>query len=151
MSDEFDDAIDTALMIRGVGSSADLEVRRRRPASRLVSRLYAAANWPLRGKLLASLLRPLGPLGVAAIASGAFVGLIPRVGQDGLAHAADDVARFSIDQIVELSDFVEQVDPAALQNFAHLVLDNPVGLASFCTLIAVALLRRVHLQRERMR
>ncbi len=133
MSDEFDDAID-ALPALG---RAPHGVRRGR-AARLIARLYGSANLALRTRFLACLIRPLGPLGIAAIGAGAFAVLLaPRGGAISVAVA--DAARFSKEQIAELARFVEQVSPDALAQVAALATDNPVGIGSFTASVALLL------------
>ena len=62
-----------------------------------------------RRKLLEGLLRPVGSLAMAAVASGAFGAfLLRRV-------TLDDVARISVEQLAELARFVEQCNPDVLQ------------------------------------
>ena len=141
MSDEFDDALDPTLRHRDTRAPEAASARHPALASRLISRLYVAANRPLRVKLLACLLRPLSPLGMVAIAAGAFGGFLHRGDTEGLKIVIDDVARFSKEQIGELGRFVEQVSPEALQSFASLILDNPVGIAAFSASAALLLLR----------
>ena len=69
MSDEFDDAVDPIATSAASGVSAAPADGR---AARLMARLYASANLALRTRLVACLVRPLGSLGVAAVAAGAF-------------------------------------------------------------------------------
>lgn len=109
--------------------------------ARLVSRLYASVGAPLRARMLAGLLRPLGPLGLAAIAAGAFAGFLQRAGQDGIRVALEDTGRYSSEQIFELARFVEQVSPQALQQVAGVVADNPAGVAAFSLSVALWILR----------
>ena len=52
-----------------------------------------------------------------------------------------DVARFSNDQMIELARFVEQVSPDALQEFARLFTERPVGLAAFSASAALLLMQ----------
>lgn len=141
MSDEFDDAPDPTQLRRDTRPPEGARGRYPPTASRLISRLYVVANRPLRAKLLACLLRPLSPLGLVAIAAGAFGGFLHRSNAGGLRIAIDDVSRFSSEQIGELARFVEQVSPEALQGFASLILDNPAGIAAFSASAAVLLLR----------
>jgi hypothetical protein len=95
---------------------------------RLVARLFAGAGAPLRARLLGCLMRPLGPLGVAGVAAGAFaVFLHPR---RGIELGLDAVTRVSGRQVHELARFVEQVDPQALHHFAGLIANSPAGLAA---------------------
>ena len=98
MSDEFDDALDPV-----AAAAAPPAVAARGRAARLVARLYGSANLPLRKRLLACLVRPLGPLGLAAVAAGAFTALVSRSVAGGLSNASGDDARFSKEQITELA------------------------------------------------
>ena len=91
---------------------------------RLLARLYGSANLALRTRLVACLVRPLGSLGVAAVAAGAFTVVLARRGGGGLGVAMADVAGSPKDQIAELARFVEQVSPEALQQAAALVSEN---------------------------
>ena len=102
--------------------------------ARLASRLYAGADALQRSRMLAGLLRPLGPLGLVAVASGAFAGLLTRGGP-----TVDDVARFSNQQVFELARFVDQVSPDALRQVANTVIANPYGLSTFGVAAAVLL------------
>ena len=113
MSDEFDDASDPTRPPRDTRPSEAARGRCSPTDSRLISRLYVAANRPLQTKLLVFLLRPLSPLGLVAIAAGAFGGFLHRSNAGGLKVAIDDVSRFSSEQIGELARFVEQVSPHA--------------------------------------
>lgn len=141
MSDDFDDAIDATIWRRSPNHGEVRTVPARPPVARLASRLYATASAPLRAKMLAGLLRPLSPLGLAAIAAGAFAGFLHRGGEEGVRVALDDVGRYTNDQIFELARFVEQVSPDALQQVASLVTDSPVGMAAFSVSVAMLLLR----------
>lgn len=139
MPDEFDDAIDLAVWQQ---TRAHPEQRKAPPTvARLTSRLYAAANAPLRARMLADMLRPLGPLGLVSIAAGAFADFLHRGRSEGMRIALDDVGRYTSDQVFELARFVEQVSPEALQQVASLVADNPVGTAAFSVSVAMLLLR----------
>ena len=99
---------------------------------------YACADRPLRVQMLACLLRPLSPLGLAAVAAGAFASLLHR---DGVSVAIDEVTRFSGEQIAELAHFVEQVEPNALEQFATLSVNNPAAFTTFGAAAVVLLMR----------
>jgi len=138
MSDEFDDALEP-----GLGRRTPKHRRVSGPASppRLVGRLYAAADGSLRAQLLACLLRPLGPLARAAIAAGVFAKFVATDSFDSVILAMDGAGRYSNEQIAELARFVEQVQPQALDQFAHLIADNRIGMAAFSMTAATMLLR----------
>ena len=148
MSDEFDDVPDPAVAA-AVPTPAAASGR----APRLLARLYGSANHVLRTRLVACLVRPLGPLALASVAAGAFTALLSRTGAGGLALAIDDAARFSQDQIAELARFVEQVQPDALLQAARLAAAHPSGIGAFgasvALLLAVELGRGAPAPRER--
>src|SRR4051812_32226724 len=146
MSDEFDDVLDPLATSAGSGAAAEGR------AARLLGRLYGSANLALRTRLVACLLRPLGSLGVAAVAAGAFTIVLTRRGAGGLGVAMGDVAGFSKEQVAELARFVEQVSPEALQQAAGLVFENRIGVGAFTASVALLLaldLRRASLAGRR--
>ena len=110
-----------------------------------MARLYGSANLALRTRLVACLVRPLGSLGVAAVAAGAFTVVLSRRGAGGLGVAMADVAEFSKEQVAELARFVEQVSPEALQQAANLVFENRLSVGAFTA--SVALLLALELRR----
>jgi hypothetical protein len=137
MSDEFDEISELAPLSQPVATGQPAAVA----APRLVARLYAAAGVPLRARLLACLMRPLGPLALAGVAAGAFAGFLHRRGAAGTSIDLDGAARVSTAQVLELARFVEQVEPQALQHFAGLVSGSPLGLATFSSAALVLLYR----------
>lgn len=138
MSDEFDEIPDLprgspASRIAPSGPSA-----LRRGASRLVARLYVAADNPLRARLLASLIKPIGPLGIAGVAAGAFAWAVQR-GAHFSDSAVERAARITGDQVSELARFAEQVDPQALVDFAALAEGSHLGVAGLSAAAVVLL------------
>ena len=136
MSDEFDDAIDPIATSAAPGVPAAPAAGR---AARLVARLYASANGRLRTRLVDCLVRPLGSLGVAAVAAGAFTVVLSRRGAGGFGVAMADVAEYSKEQVAELARFVEQVSPEALQQAAGLVFENRISVGAFTASVALLL------------
>lgn len=140
MSDEFDEISELVPLPTPVATGQGATVE----APRLVARLYAAAGVPLRARLLACLMRPLGPLAMAGVAAGAFAGFLSRRDAASTIIDLDEAARVSTAQVLELARFVEQVDPQALEHFAGLVSGSPLGLAAFSSAALVLLYRRLH-------
>jgi hypothetical protein len=136
MSDEFDDAVDPL-------PSASVPARPGRVA-RLLARLYSSSSLAIRTRLVACLVRPLSPLGLAAVSAGAFTVVLASSRGGSLSVAMADAARFSRDQIAELARFVEQVSPEALQQAAALLVDRS-GVGTFAA--SVALLLALELRR----
>jgi hypothetical protein len=141
MSDEFDDAFEIDLLHLSPNAADQAAERRRSRVARLASRLYAVSGAPLRAEMLACLLRPLGLLGKAAVASGAFASLLQHGSHPGAGLSFDDLGQYSRDQIVELVRFVEQVSPEALQQLGNVIADSPMGAAAVGASVAMLLLR----------
>lgn len=139
--DEFDEP-SVLLLPPDAGSAArDAVARRRLSVARLISRAYRTAREPLRARMVQRLLRPLGTLSLIAVASGAFGRLLH--GKGGV-PGIDEFARYSDRQVLDLAQFVQDVDPAALQQVIGLLSENPLGVAAL-TAAAIALLyRRMH-------
>lgn len=115
------------------------------PGPRLVARLFAAAGNPLRVRLLHCLMRPLGTLGTAGVAAGAFAVFVGRDDRGGVpldSEAIAQVAQLTSRQVQELALFVEQVDPQALLQFASLASGSSLALATSFSAAALVLLTR---------
>jgi len=135
--------IDTALEAEVTRRAMALGIQTRMPgersrAARLASRLYAGASAMQRSRIVTTLLRPLGPLALVAVASGAFAGLLDRVNALGAA-SIDELGHFTRDQVFELARFVEQVSPDALQQVAGTIAENPLGVSALGAAAAVLL------------
>ena len=141
MPNEYDE-ISEPMPLPAQGQGSEAAARAGGRTSRLVARLFNAAGNPLRARLLRCLMRPLGLLGVAGVASGAFVAFIDRRGGE-LRIDPDAAAQVSSQQMLELARFVEQVDPQALQQFATLAANSPLALATFSASVLLLLSRRL--------
>ena len=143
--------IDTALEAEVTRRATALGIQTRQPgersrAARLASRLYAGAGTVQRSRIVVTLLRPLGPLALVAVASGAFAGLLNRASALGSALPIDELGHFTREQVFELARFVEQVSPDALQQVAGAIAENPFGVSAFGAAAAVLLASAVHAQ-----
>jgi hypothetical protein len=140
MSDEFDD-----LPMRPI--VRDRSQQRHEPRGRLLSRIpnliaefYRTATSPMRAKLLECLLQPIGPLGLAAIAAGAFGEILRRGNYTRLAVSPEDATLVSADQMLELARYVEQCNPETFQKIASVLAESPVGFAGLgCSVLLIAL------------
>ncbi len=113
---------------------------RERLLSQLVCEVYAESPPPLRARVLECLLRPVGPLGLVAVAAGAFGSFLHRESWGRLSVSFEDTLRFSSDQVFELARFVDQFRPEALGQLASLMAENPVCLTTLSgSLLLVAL------------
>lgn len=150
-SDEQTDVTDAAARRHSPVQATPRRARSARHVPKLVARVVVGASQPLRAALLASLLRPLGPLALLAIASGAFAKHVRRDPGGSLRLSPDGLAQHSSEQVSELAGFVEQVSPDALHQFAALLTDSPVGVASVSAAAAVLLVQAVHGAQQRRR
>jgi hypothetical protein len=110
------DRLDSA--IPGELDAASVEV----PA--LIAHVYDEASQPLRLKLLSVLLRPVGPLALAAIASGAFASFLHRRTWQASDLSIDDVARVTGEHVLELARYVEQANPDLIAQVGSLVASD---------------------------
>jgi hypothetical protein len=141
MSDELEDLNDVAL----TKTERSMQQRSRRPPApaRLVSRVYRAAGPELRARLLRCLLRPLGPLAIAAVAAGAFGGFLDRGSKESASFTLAELTRYSSEEIFELARFVEQADPDAMVELARMMVERPIGIAGFSASVVALLVRTV--------
>ncbi len=96
----------------------------------LLAELYREAPEKLRPKLLEFLLRPVGPLAIVTIASGAFAHLLFRLRLNGASISLDDAARISSEHVLQLARYVEQCSPHALMRIGTLISGSPVCVAT---------------------
>jgi hypothetical protein len=112
----------------------------------LVSALYGEAPTALRVQLVEQLVRPLGPLALAVIATGAFRHLLYRLRRDAAPISPNDVGRITSEQVLELTRYVQQCSPDALLQIGALIADGPVGAM---TMSGTALLIALGLEQHR--
>jgi hypothetical protein len=139
--DEFeDDGFDARLPVAPT-ADANATARKRFEIARVVSRVYRAANGAARADMLAHLLRPLGLLGLVSVASGAFARLVQRDGLVPDTISAEDIVRYSSEQIRELTIFVHEVNPDALQPLIEQLAGHGMGITALSTAALAMLLR----------
>jgi hypothetical protein len=139
--DEFEDVSFVARLPMTPKADGDANSRKRAAIAKVVSRVYRAANGTLRSDMLTHLLRPLGVLSVVAVASGAFARLVRRDGLVPDTLSAEDIVRYSGEQVRELTMFVHEVNPDALQPLIEQLASNGMGIAALST-AALVLLHR---------
>ena len=79
--DEFEDVAFVARLPMTPTADGNANSRKRSAIAKVVSRIYRAANDALRADMLTRLLRPLGVLGLVAVASGPSRGLCDATGK----------------------------------------------------------------------
>ena len=139
--DEFEELAFVARPPVSASAVGNANARKRLEIARVVSRVFRAANDALRADMLTHLLRPLGPLGLVAVASGAFARLGRRDGMVPDTISAEDVVRYSSEQIRELASFVYEVNPDAFQPLVEQLAQPSMGMVALSTAALVLLYR----------
>jgi len=109
----------------------------------LVSEVYRAAPAPLRAKLLECLLRPVGPLALAVIASGAFGTFLARRTWTPVSLSIEEAARVTGQPVFELAAYLEQSCPEVFSQMAAVLGNSPLALATGGGALLLALQRRI--------
>jgi len=107
----------------------------------LVAALYDEAPASLRQRLLNHLLRPVGPLALAAVAAGAFARLLPPGRWSGVQVQLDDVLNIRPDQVLDLAFYVEQKAPEMLWRLPEVLSSSPVLLSTISGALLLMALR----------
>lgn len=118
--------------VRAEEPTASIEAR----LPQLVAQMFDQSDLSTRARLLECLIRPLGPLGLVAVASGAFGGFLRRPSWQQLSVTVEDAVRFSAEQVLDLASFVVQCQPEALGQIGALIAERPGSL----TALSVSLL-----------
>jgi hypothetical protein len=113
----------------------------------LVAALYDEAPAGLRQRLLNHLLRPLGPLALTAVATGAFAHLLPHERWSGVQAQLDDVRRIRAEQVLDLTRYVQQKSPEMLWRLPEVIASSPAALGTPSGVLLLTALRAR--QRER--
>jgi hypothetical protein len=139
--DEFEDVAVVTRLPPTPAADGYADARKRSAIAKVVSRVYRVANDALRAQMLTHLLRPLGALALVGVASGAFARLVRRDGLVPDPISAEDLLRYSSEQIRELTLFVYQVNPEALQPLVEQLAQSATGFAALSTAALVMLHR----------
>jgi hypothetical protein len=139
--DEFEEVASMARPTLTPEVDGNAHSRKRSAMAKVVSCIYRSANDALRADMLRQLLRPLGMLGLVAVASGAFARLVRRDGLVPDAISAEDLVHYSSEQIRELALFVHEVNPEALQPLVEQLAQSGMGIAALGT-AALLMLRQ---------
>lgn len=110
---------------------------------RYVSQLFDAAPVGVRAQLIETLMRPMGVLGLVAVAGGAFAAVRQRNGWQHLRVTLDDAARITADQIQELSTYLVQAAPEVFSQIADLLDRQPLLMSSLSTVLLLHAVQRL--------
>lgn len=124
------------------GSASDTQI------SHLVGQLYECAPTAEQVPLLEYLLSPLGALARVTVAHGVFAESVFRSGWRDLQVRLADVPKVSIDHVIDLVDYVQQVSVESVDALAEKIKAWPVIASSVTSgLLVTELMQRAKLHR----
>jgi len=100
---------------------------------------YDEAPAAVRPRIIECLMRPVGVLGLVAVAGGAFAALRQRNGWEQLQVGLGDAVQVSTAQVFELASYVQQTAPDAFSQVADLFTTQPAGVGAAMLIQAVAM------------
>jgi len=116
----------------------------REPASlpALVASVFTRARLVLRARMLRRLLLPVGPLALTVIAGGVFAKYVAQARWSRLSVSLEDAARVTTNQVFELVRYVEQSNPAVLQQVMAVIARDATTMAALSASVAAFVLER---------
>jgi hypothetical protein len=124
--------------------SSPAEPRRPIPSlAGIVASAFTRAHAALRARVLRRLLLPVGPLALAVIAGGAFAKYVGQARWVRLSVSLDDAANVTTRQVIELARYVEQSNPAALQQALAVLARDTTTMAALGASLAALVLERL--------
>jgi hypothetical protein len=115
--------------------------------AQLVADIYEAAPPAHKRSLLEHLLRPLGVLGLVALADGIFAKIRFRAGWPELHVRVEDVQNVQAGDVVKLVDYVQQVSSQSVDGLVQILAATPMMTSSAAAVLLVTIL----MQRARSR
>jgi len=109
---------------------------------KLIGQVYESAPLSLRARIIEQLMRPMGVLGLAAIADGIFAGIRLRDRSAFPNVALEDATAIRPSDVVALADWAQQVSSDAINGLAKVISTSPVLASSAAAAILVGLLVR---------
>jgi hypothetical protein len=109
---------------------------------KLIGQIYESAPLTLRARIIEHLMRPLGVLGLMAVANGIFVGIRLRDRTACPRVAIEDATAILPSDVVALADWAQQVSSEAIDGMSKLISTSPVLASSAAAAILLSLLMR---------
>lgn len=106
-----------------------------------VSGVFREAPVGFRAELVQCLMRPVGALGLVAVAGGVFAGVRQRHGWAQLQVTIEDVARISADQVLELAAYLQQTTPEVFGQVGELLARQPAMASGLSAVLLLHVLR----------
>lgn len=106
-----------------------------------VAGVFREAPAVFRAELVECLMRPMGMLGLVAVADGVFAALRQRHGWAEMQVTLEDAARISADQVLELAAYLQQTAPEVFAQVAQLVGQQPAVAGGLSAVLLLQVLR----------
>lgn len=107
-----------------------------------VAGVFREAPARFRAELVECLMRPMGALGLVAVAGGVFAGVRQRHGWSRLSVTLEDVARISADQVLELAAYLQQAAPEVFTSVGELVSAQPAVAGGLSAVLLLHVLKQ---------
>ncbi|HJV67816.1 hypothetical protein [Ideonella sp.] len=106
-----------------------------------VSGVFRETPLSFRAQLIETLMRPMGALGLVAVANGVFAAVRHRHGWERLQVTLDDTARITADQVLELASYLQQAAPEVFRQVGELISSQPAVASGVSAVLLLQLLR----------
>jgi hypothetical protein len=110
---------------------------------KLIGQIYESAPLTLRARIIEQLMRPLGVLGLMAVANGIFVGIRLRDRTACPRVVIEDATAILPSDVVALADWALQVSSEAIDGMSKLISTSPVLASSAAAAILLSVLMRL--------
>lgn len=121
----------------------------------IVASGFSRAGPVLRARLLQQLLLPIGPLAMAVVAGGAFAKYVPFARRFVVPVSAEEAMSITGAQLAELARYLEQSEPAVLEQLLAVMSRDPAILPalglSLAAVVASLIAKRRRAARTRER
>ena len=110
------------------------------PVREVLVRLYSTTGQEQRARLVGYLLKSVGPLALAVLAAGQFGKYMFRERWSEVTVPLEEASRLSESQFAEIARYVEQADPALIENAVSMLATDggsamALGAGAFALLI----------------
>lgn len=109
---------------------------------KLIGQIYESAPLKLRARIIEQLMRPLGVLGLMAVANGIFAGIRLRGRASFPFIAAEDATLVRPSDVVALADWAQQVSNEAIDGLTKVISASPALASTAAAAILVSILMR---------
>ena len=117
---------------------------------KLIGEVYESAPPSLRARIVEQLMRPLGILGLMAIANGVFASIRLRSGLVDPKLGPEEASAIEPGDVVKLADWAQQVSNDAINGLSQLVATSPGLTKSAAAAVLVSLwMQQAKSQRDR--